>query len=81
MSYIAESVHRARGLGRTAEAALAWRELLTQTHVDEADLDGQVHRADHVTLLYDPHAIDRPVRILLDHGDRVTLASQGDGSS
>ncbi len=37
MSYIAESVHRARGLGRTAEAALAWRELLTQTHVDEAD--------------------------------------------
>ena len=37
MSYIAESVHRARGLGRTAEAAHAWRELLTQTHVDEAD--------------------------------------------
>ena len=37
LSYIAESVHRARSLGRTAEGAHAWRELLTQTHVDEAD--------------------------------------------
>lgn len=37
MSYIAEAVQRARHLGATAEAANAWRELLAQTHVDEAD--------------------------------------------
>lgn len=37
MSYIAEAVQRARHLGQTAEAAAAWRELLAQTHVDEAD--------------------------------------------
>ncbi|HEY1097816.1 MAG TPA: hypothetical protein VGF99_02765 [Myxococcota bacterium] len=37
MSYIAEAVQRARHLGATAEAAAAWRELLAQTHVDEAD--------------------------------------------
>ncbi len=37
MSYIAEAVQRARHLGASAEAAAAWRELLGQTHVDEAD--------------------------------------------
>jgi hypothetical protein len=37
VSYIAEAVQRARHLGATAEAAAAWRELLGQTHVDEAD--------------------------------------------
>ena len=37
MSYIAEAVQRARHLGATGEAAAAWRELLAQTHVDEAD--------------------------------------------
>ncbi len=37
MSYIAEAVQRARHLGATAEAGAAWRELLGQTHVDEAD--------------------------------------------
>lgn len=37
VSYIAEAVQRARHLGQTAEAAAAWRELLAQTHVDEAD--------------------------------------------
>lgn len=37
MSYIAEAVQRARHLGATTEAAAAWRELLAQTHVDEAD--------------------------------------------
>lgn len=37
MSYIAEAVQRARHLGQSAEAAAAWRELLQQTHVDEAD--------------------------------------------
>ena len=37
MSYIAEAVQRARHLGASAEAAGAWRELLAQTHVDEAD--------------------------------------------
>lgn len=37
MSYIVEGVHRARTLGKSPEAASAWRELLTQTHVDEAD--------------------------------------------
>jgi tetratricopeptide (TPR) repeat protein len=37
MSYIAEAVQRARQLGATAEGAAAWRELLQQTHVDEAD--------------------------------------------
>jgi hypothetical protein len=37
VSYIAEAVQRARHLGATVEAAAAWRELLGQTHVDEAD--------------------------------------------
>jgi tetratricopeptide (TPR) repeat protein len=37
MSYIAEAVQRARHLGASAEASGAWRELLAQTHVDEAD--------------------------------------------
>jgi hypothetical protein len=37
MSYIAEAVQRARHLGATVEGAAAWRELLQQTHVDEAD--------------------------------------------
>ena len=37
MSYIAEAVQRARHLGATTDAAAAWRELLAQTHVDEAD--------------------------------------------
>ena len=37
MSYIAEAVQRARHLGQSADAAAAWRELLAQTHVDEAD--------------------------------------------
>jgi hypothetical protein len=37
VSYIAEAVIRARQLGATVEAAAAWRELLAQTHVDEAD--------------------------------------------
>ncbi len=37
VSYIAEAVQRARHLGATTEAAAAWRELLAQTHVDEAD--------------------------------------------
>lgn len=37
MSYTAESVQRARHLGQTFEAALAWRDLLALTHVDEAD--------------------------------------------
>jgi hypothetical protein len=37
VSYIAEAVQRARHLGASAEAAAAWRELLGQTHVDEAD--------------------------------------------
>jgi len=37
VSYIAESVQRARALGQSAEAARAWRELLSETHVDEAD--------------------------------------------
>ncbi|MCP4499769.1 MAG: hypothetical protein GY822_07385 [Deltaproteobacteria bacterium] len=37
MSYIAESVQRARTLGQSAEAAKAWRTLLSETHVDEAD--------------------------------------------
>lgn len=37
MSYIAEAVQRARHLGHSPEAAAAWRDLLGQTHVDEAD--------------------------------------------
>lgn len=37
MSYIAEAVQRARHLGQSPEAAAAWRDLLGQTHVDEAD--------------------------------------------
>ena len=37
LSYITEGVHRARSLGKSNEAAAAWRELLAQTHVDEAD--------------------------------------------
>ncbi len=37
VSYLAEAVVRARHLGATVEAAAAWRELLGQTHVDEAD--------------------------------------------
>jgi tetratricopeptide (TPR) repeat protein len=37
VSYISEGVHRARALGKSAEGAAAWRELLGQTHVDEAD--------------------------------------------
>lgn len=37
MSYIAESVQRAKQLGRSPEAVAAWRELLGQAHVDEAD--------------------------------------------
>lgn len=37
MSYIAEAVQRARQLGAGPEAIAAWRDLLGQTHVDEAD--------------------------------------------
>jgi len=37
VSNVADPVLRARSLGATAEAAAAWRELLEQTHVDEAD--------------------------------------------
>jgi len=37
VSHIADSVQRARGLGSSPEAARLWRELLGQTHVDEAD--------------------------------------------
>lgn len=37
VSYIAEAVQRARHLGQSTEAASAWRDLLGQTHVDEAD--------------------------------------------
>jgi hypothetical protein len=37
VSYIAEAVQRARHLGATPDGAAAWRELLAQTHVDEAD--------------------------------------------
>ena len=37
MSYIAEAVQRARHLGASPEGAAAWRELLAQSHVDEAD--------------------------------------------
>jgi tetratricopeptide (TPR) repeat protein len=37
VSYIAEAVQRARHLGASPEGAAAWRELLAQTHVDEAD--------------------------------------------
>ena len=37
MSYIAEAVQRARQLGQSPEAAIAWRDLLGQTHVDETD--------------------------------------------
>ncbi len=37
VSHIADSVQRARGLGHSEDAAHAWRDLLNQTHVDEAD--------------------------------------------
>jgi tetratricopeptide (TPR) repeat protein len=37
VSHIADSVQRARSLGSSPEAARLWRELLGQTHVDEAD--------------------------------------------
>ncbi len=37
VSHIADNVVRARNMGASAEAITAWRELLTHTHVDEAD--------------------------------------------
>lgn len=37
LNYIAEAVQRARSLGQGPEAVAAWRDLLAQTHVDEAD--------------------------------------------
>src|SRR3569833_515186 len=43
--------------------------------LDQAQLG---HRADHVALLNDPDAIDRPFGILLDHGHAETALAQRD---